>query len=229
MIVKIFIKAFFLSFLAAPFLIAGAQVIVPSNGTLDVPASGVVDYGCLSMDVQGTVSLSGTLTGGNLAIGSGGLFNGNSGTVLVGGNWSNSGQFNPGASTVTLTGRCGTGNVIVSGTSVFNNLTVSSSHGATFVIPSGSNITVNGTLTLQGTQGNPISLLASTSQLAVISLGPNAQVVQSNTSLTNVQIGNAIVAQSIPTLHEYAMGLLVLLMSSFVALVMHRSRRKHIL
>jgi hypothetical protein len=112
---------------------------------------------------------------------------------------------------------------------VFNNLTLSSSHGATFVIPSGSNITVNGTLTLQGTQRNPISLLASTSQLAVISLGPNAQVVQSNTSLTNVQIGNAIVAQSIPTLNEYALGLLVLLMSSFVALVMHRIRPKHFL
>jgi hypothetical protein len=143
-------------------------------------------------------------------INTGGVLNGSSGTLSVSGNWSNSGTFNAGTGSVVFTDGCAAGARTFTGNTVFNNLTLTSTTGRNFIIPSGTNITVNGTLTLQGTPGQPISLTSSAGQLAVINLGPSAQVIRNDVALGNVQIG---AVTGVPTLSEYGLMLLAMLMA----------------
>ena len=197
--------------------IAFAQVTVPSGGAISLPTGGNMDLSCNALNVLGTFSVNAgqATNAGGVAIASGGTLDSGQGTISVSGNWSNSGTFVPGTGTVVFTDGCATGNIVLSGGTTFNNLHLSSSTGRTFVIPSGANITVNGTLTLQGASGQPITLISSTGQTAVISLGPQATLVRNNVNFnSNVQIGAVLptVAQSIPTLSEYGLVSLALLM-----------------
>ncbi|WP_242421336.1 IPTL-CTERM sorting domain-containing protein [Acidovorax sp. Root267] len=193
---------------------AWAQFTIPAGSSFDVPG-GSIDMGCLPVQVEGSLNIiTGQFsTSGNLNVAGTGVFNGGSGLLTVGGDLSSSGTFNPGSGTVALTDGC-TGNTSqLSGTLVFQNLTLSSTTGRTFVIPAGTNITVLGTLTLQGAPGQNIQLISSGGGTAVINLGPGATVNQAFTSLAgNVQIGGAAVATNIPTLSEYGLMLLALLM-----------------
>ncbi len=193
---------------------AYAQVVVPLGGDLNVPAGGM-DLACVPLQVQGTVNVNAGLlsTVGNVGIDPSGVVNGGQGTITVGGNWSSSGQFNPGTGTVVFNGGCTANPVTISGTTVFNNLKLTSSTDGTFVVPVGTQLTVNGTLTLQGAPGHPLNLVSSGAQTAVITLGPNAQVVRDNvTQAPNVQIGAALAA--IPTLSEWGLALLSLLVAA---------------
>lgn len=192
---------------AALSLTSWAQVSVPTGGDLVVPPGGAMNLGCTSLNVSGSFALnSGQLSSvGGVSIGSGGSVNGGSGTFNVSGNWSNSGTFVPGTGSVVFYDGCASGPITITGTTAFNNLTLSSSTGRTFVVPEGSGITVNGTLTLQGAPGQPITLASSGSGTAVINLGPGAQVVRSHVNVNgNVQIG-ASATKSIPTLGEWAL------------------------
>jgi hypothetical protein len=67
-----------------------------------------------SFDIKGDLTSSGTIT----------VATGSTSAISVGGEWSDVGVFNPGASTVTLTGTSGTKNVTSGTTSKFNNLTI---------------------------------------------------------------------------------------------------------
>lgn len=209
--------------LAAP---AWAQLVIPSGGSFDVPG-GSMDMGCLSVEVEGSLNIiAGQFsTTSNLNVAGTGTFNGGSGVLAVGGDLSSTGTFNAGNGTVALTDGC-TGNTSqLSGTMVFQNLTLSSATGRTFVIPAGTNITVLGTLTLQGAPGQNIQLVSSGGGTAVINLAPGATVNQSFASVAgNVQIGGAAVATSIPTLSEYGLMLLALLMG-MAAFWQHRRSR----
>jgi hypothetical protein len=192
-----------------------AQVTVPVGGTTNV-GSGSMNLGCAALNVLGTFNLnSGQVSNtGDVTIAATGTLNGGQGTLSVSGNWSNSGTFIPGTGTVIFTDGCFLGPLQITGTTVFNNLTLTSSNGRTFVIPAGANITVNGTLTLQGTSGQPISLVSSSGQLAIINLGPSAQVIRNFANVNdNVQIGAAPSVQGIPTLSEFGLILLALLMA----------------
>ncbi|BEU97532.1 IPTL-CTERM sorting domain-containing protein [Acidovorax sp. DW039] len=178
------------------------------------------------MDMQGTLNLSGgTLTvDTDVTFGSGASITGNNGVIAVGGNLISSGNINTGSNSVVLRDGCDPGNSSqINGNFVFQNLTLSSTTGRTFVIPAGANITVLGTLTLQGAPGQNIQLVSSGGGAAVINLGPSATVSQTFTSVAgNVQIGNAIAtAKSIPTLSEYGLMLMTLLIG-LVALWYHR-------
>lgn len=196
--------------------VAFAQVNVPAGGSMDVPAGATLSLGCSALSVQGTLNVnSGQVSGtGDVNIASTGTVNGGQGTMSISGNWSNSGAFVPGTGTVIFTDGCAVGPLQITGATVFNNLTLTSSNGRTFVIPVGANITVNGTLTLLGSAGQPIQLVSSTGQTAVISLGPSAHVVQNFVNVSgNVQIGAISVAQPIPTLSEYGLIVLSLLLA----------------
>lgn len=186
-----------------------------------------MDMGCLSVEVEGSLNIiAGQFsTTSNLNVAGTGTFNGGSGVLAVGGDLSSTGTFNAGNGTVALTDGC-TGNTSqLSGTMVFQNLTLSSATGRTFVIPAGTNITVLGTLTLQGAPGQNIQLVSSGGGTAVINLAPGATVNQSFASVAgNVQIGGAAVATSIPTLSEYGLMLLALLMG-MAAFWRHRRSR----
>ncbi len=200
-----------------------AQVTVPPGGEINVPSGGNMNLGCNSLIVQGNFNVNGGQVSGagGVNINTGGTVDAGSGSIVVSGNWSNSGNFVPGTGTVTFTDGCATGNIVISGQSSFNNLSLTSTSGLTFVVPAGSNITVTGTLTLQGTSGQPISLVSSSGQTAIINLGPNATVVNNNTNINNVQIGSPVPA-SIPTLSEY--GLMAL--ASLMLMLAYRQKKR---
>jgi len=170
-----------------------ALVTVPAGGMIDAPA-GSVNLACDGLTVLsgGTyqVGASSVLNTGNVNLQ--GTLNGGSGTVQVTGNWSNSGTFNAGSGTVIFAGSCGSGVQTISGpnTTIFNNLTLTSQSGQTCGAQ-GQYLTVNGVLTLAG---GPIP--------PCIVLGPSATVV-----------GASYAPQAIPTLSEWAMILLSLLLA----------------
>ncbi|WP_422843395.1 IPTL-CTERM sorting domain-containing protein [Acidovorax sp. M2(2025)] len=198
--------------LAAP---AWAQFVIGAGGSMDMSGGGSMDMGCASVEVEGSLLIGDGqfATSSNLNVAGSGEFNGGSGVLAVGGDLSSSGTFNAGSGSVVLTDGC-TGNTSqLSGTMVFQNLTLSSTSGRTFVIPAGTNITVLGTLTLQGAPGQNIQLVSSGGGTAVINLGPSASVTQTFTTVTGtVVIGGAAAAASIPTLGETSLLLLALLM-----------------
>lgn len=179
---------------------AQAQYSIDPGATTTLPPGGALNVGCLPVNVQGTLNIgSGQVSSsGTLSI-QGGTVNGGSGIITVGGGWNNSGTFNAGTGSVIFNAACTAGPVQVSGNTVFNNLTLTSSTGSAFVIPAGSNIRVNGVLTLQGITGSPIQLVSSGGQPAVITLGPSAQLVSSNAIVPcSVQIGAPSAQCSVP-------------------------------
>ena len=195
---------------------AWAQFTIGSGATFDVPAGGTYDTACTSVEVDGVLNVSSGVfsTGSNFNIAGTGVVNDTAGTVMVGGDFSSTGTFNAGTGTVTLTDGCVGNTTHLSGTLVFQNLTLSSTTGRTFVIPAGSSVTVLGTLTLQGTPGQNIQLVSSGGGTAVITLGPAATVNRNFVTVAgNVQIGAAAATtHSIPTLSEYGLMLLSLLL-----------------
>lgn len=186
---------------------------------MDVPPGAILDAACGGVDVQGQVNLtSGQLrTGGDLVIGSSGTLNSSDGSLSVGGNLSSTGTFNAGNSTVELTDGCGGNTTQISGNLVFQNLVLNSGTGRTYAIQAGSQITVLGTLTLQGASGKNLQMVSSNGGAVVVNLGPSANVVSHFVSVaSNVQIGAAAgMVRSVPTLSEYG----VLVLSMLLALV----------
>lgn len=206
-----------------------AQVTVPAGASMRMPTGSTLNLACTIIDVAGSLSLSTSqLNAANgVRIQSGGGVNGGASTIYVSGNWSNSGIFTAGTSAVVFDDRCATGPITISGQTTFNHLTLSSNSGRTFVLPQGSNITVNGTLTLQGAPGKPITLQSSGGGTAVVNLGPGAQFVQSNANVGgNVQIGSTpprpSTPASIPTLSEWGQ----LITATLVALLAVRTLRR---
>lgn len=191
--------------------VAAPQVSVPVGGTQIVPTGGSLGLGCTALGISGQFALNGGQINGasGISISPSGQLDAGSGTVRISGSWSNNGNFVPGTSTVVFNDGCAVGPISISGTTVFHNLTLTSSSGRTFVLPEGSRITVNGTLTLQGAPGTPIQVVSSGAGTAVVTLGPGATVFRENATVNgNVQIGVTSALSSIPTLSEWALLLL---------------------
>lgn len=208
-----------------------AQFTVPVDATVDMPAGTLVDLGCTPVQVQGNLNLLTTQmsTASNFDIAGTGVVNGIAGTLTVGGDLTSGGTFNAGTTAVLLTDGCTGGNTThLAGTLVFQNLTLSSTSGRAFVIPAGSQITVLGTLTLQGTPAQPIQLLSSGAGTAAISLGP-AAVLNQNMAIVagNVQIGAMpadAAVRAVPATGAHSVVLLSLLLG-LAALRYQRSGR----
>ena len=101
------------------------------------------------LNVGGDITIAGTLDAGTGA--------GGASTVTASGNWSNSGTFTAGTSTVVLNGT----SQILSGDTVFNNLNKTVTTADTLTFTAGSTQTVNGTLTLDGDPGQLLGLRSS--------------------------------------------------------------------
>ncbi len=210
---------------AMPAAMAFAQVTVPPDAGLHFPTGSVMGMACTGLEVSGAVSLEASQVqrAAGVQIEPGGTLAAGAGTVTVSGDWVNNGTFAAGTGTVIFDDACASGPIALAGTTVFNNLTLSSLNGRSFVLPQGSHITVNGTLTLQGTPAMPIQLASSGGGTAVLNLGPGAQVVRSNANVNaNVQIGAAAVA--VPTLSEAGRALAAALLALAAAATF---RRRH--
>jgi len=209
---------------------AAAQSFVIGGGTLlDLPAGGSIDLGCIPLDVQGELNLNAGqfATASHAAIASGGIFNGGQGTLLIGGNLRNNGILNAQMGSVVMGDGCVGSSSQISGSFVFQNLSLTSKTARTFLLPPGTQITVLGTLTIQGAPRQNVQLMSAGSVTAVIRLGPQANVVRNFVNvLPNVQIcaSAADAPQAIPSSSRYALMMLSLLLATFGAWRCRRSR-----
>jgi hypothetical protein len=121
---------------------SGTQTIGGSSGT--------TFYNVVTSGTTNTVTALATNISGNLSIGNGTTFATGGYYLPIGGNWTNSGTFNPGTGIVEFTGT--NPSTIISGsppgTNSFYNLKLSKTGGATWTVPSGTLITVNGVMTI---------------------------------------------------------------------------------
>jgi len=159
-----------LACLLAP--LARADLIVPANSQTSLN-SGTADLSCTDVVVGGTLNVNaGALKNvRNLTIQPGGVVNGGSGVIEVGGNWSNSGNFAAGTSTVNFRELCGAGPASISGSTTFFAASFVSAIGRTYVFAVGSTQTITSLLQIAGTQANPIQFRSSSSgQVAFIDL-----------------------------------------------------------
>lgn len=197
--------------------VAHANLSIPPGSSFSIPPGSSFDLSCGVLDVQGDLILnSGELSQTqDVVIADGGTLDAGTGTLFVGQSWTNNGTFIPGDSTVVVDDSCGSDPIVFSGATTFNNLTIISSSGRSVVLPPGNGLVVNGTLTLQGSAGQPLLLESSGPGLAIIQLGPDAQVVSSNLSVaSNVSIGvQSSHIAAIPSTSTLGLGLLAILLA----------------
>jgi hypothetical protein len=102
------------------------------------------------------------------------VINGGSASVTLAGNWSNTGSFVAGTSTISFVDNaaCATLSAI-NGTTTFFNLSLVSSTGKFYEFQAGSTTTVTGLLTVQGTAGTSIKIISTLPGLAAnLTLAP---------------------------------------------------------
>jgi hypothetical protein len=119
--------------------------------------------GCTNVTIGGILNLNtATVTGDrNLTIQPGGVVNGGSGSINLAGNWSNTGAFAAGTSTVSFTDNapCASSSTIT-GPTTFFNLSMVSSTGKTYAFQAGTTTVVGGLLTIQGNAGTSIKIVS---------------------------------------------------------------------
>ena len=193
-----------------------AQLTVVSGSTYALAGS-QSSMACTNVSVQGTLNVGSTDLSqvASIDISSGGQVLAGSSTISLGRNWSNNGTYTPGTGTVLINDVCSSGPSEISGNTQFNNLTLSSSTGRSFILSDGAVITISGILRIEGTQANPITLSTRTGESAKIQLMPGAQIINSNGSVA-APISIVQVAQPIPTLNQWMMFFLCALMMYLV-------------
>lgn len=166
-----------LATLALSIALAGpvaADLVVPPGGTQDL-AGGSMDLACTDVVVGGTLIVgSGALTNvRHLTIQAGGEIQGSSGTIEIGGDWSNAGTFTSGTGTVQFRDLCSLPSAAISGSTTFANASFVTATGKNYVFAVGSTQTVTGTLEIAGTSGQPIQFRSSSpGSVASINLLP---------------------------------------------------------
>lgn len=139
---------------------AHGAINVPSGGSVSL-AGGAMDMGCTDINVAGSLQVgSATISAvHNVTIQAGGTLDGGSGSITMAGNWSNSGTFLPGTSSIFFVDNpaCAPSSTL-SGNTSFYNLSLISSLGKIYTLTSGSTQTTLNGLTIQGTSANPIQI-----------------------------------------------------------------------
>ena len=226
---------------------AHADLVVPSGGQYTT-GGGRTDLACTDVVVAGTLFVaSGSLVNvRHLTIQPGGTIDGGSGEIQVGGNWSNTGTFGAGASTVRLVDGCGLATATVSGNTTFFNARFVSTTGKNYVFQVGTTQIIGGLLEILGTAANPIQFRSSApGQVANINLLPAGTQSILHVGVTDVWAtgqhlapnltnegggGNAfnwfgalnVTEIPIPTLGQLALLALAALLGSFAILELRR-------
>lgn len=154
---------------AAPW--AHADLVVPVNSVVNL-ASGTVDLACTDVIVAGTLELaSGSVVNArHVTLEAGDTFDGGSGFVTLGGNWTNTGQFIPGASAVRFRDLCGLTSAAI-GNTTFSTASFVTAIGKNYVFAVGSTQIINDLLEIAGTTALPIQFRSSVAgQVASINL-----------------------------------------------------------
>jgi hypothetical protein len=167
---------------------ARADLIVPPNGNTSVNG-GTIDLACTDVTVAGTLQLgTGSLINvRNLTIQAGGTIDGGSGTIALGGNWSNAGTFVAGTSTVQFRDLCSFAFATVAGNTGFATASFVSSVGKSYVFAVGSTQSVSGILEIAGTLAQPIAFRSSMpGQVANINLSNSGTQQIQHVGVTDV-------------------------------------------
>ncbi|HEX4522074.1 MAG TPA: IPTL-CTERM sorting domain-containing protein [Casimicrobiaceae bacterium] len=107
----------------------------------------------------------------NVTIQPGGLLNGGSGLIEVGGNWSNSGSFASGTGTVNFRDLCAGGSATINGNTTFHRASFVTATGKNYVFAAGSTQMVTSVLEIAGTASTPIQFRSSAlGQVAFVNL-----------------------------------------------------------
>lgn len=187
---------------------APGSYTIGSAARTDVTGS-TLELNCNYLNVRGELTVgNGTVRSANDVTITSGRINGGSGTINAEASWFNNGTFVAGTGTVVFSGQCATAPIRVTGNNQFCNLTLG--NGQTIVFPPGRLTTVNCKLDL----GSGNTLNSGGGQTAFIALGPGATVT-GNAQLNNVVIGPPLPSstRSVPTLSEYALMLLSMLLA----------------
>jgi hypothetical protein len=142
---------------------AVADLVVPANAVVSL-SSGQFDLACTDVVVAGTLRLD---TGSvvnvrHVTVQAGGVIDGSAGTVRLGGNWTNGGQFIPGTSRVEFRDLCSLPSSTLAGNTTFANLSLVSSFGKNYAFTAGQTQTVGGLLEITGTLSQPIQIRSTT-------------------------------------------------------------------
>jgi hypothetical protein len=143
--------------LAAP--ASAGNVTVGSGSTLDL-GSANLDLGEAGLNIAGTFA-AGTATvdqARDVSIQPGGTLNGESATLNVCGDWSNSGTFNAGSGSVNFVDGCGLTLAVISGNTTFAGLSMTTATAKEYRFTAGSTQTVTGLLSLLGSAGNLLQI-----------------------------------------------------------------------
>lgn len=153
---------------------ARADLIVPANAVYTTNG-GQTDLACTDVVVAGTLNVNsgGLVNVRHLTIQPGGVIDGGSGVIQLGGNWVNTGTFTAGTSTVRFNDLCGLTAATIGGSTAFFNARFVSTSGKSYVFPVGATQTVAGLLEIAGTAPNPIQFRSgSPGQVASLNLLP---------------------------------------------------------
>ncbi len=138
---------------------SAAQLNVAAGSSLDL-GTGSLDLGCADLVVAGTLAAgTGVIDWAeDVSINSGGTLNGESASLYVTGDWSNSGSFNAGSSSVRFADGCGLSSATISGSSTFFDLEMTTSMGKLVAFEAGATTTVTDLLALMGALGNLLAI-----------------------------------------------------------------------
>ncbi len=169
-------------------MLAAADVTVPANavGSLN---GGTLDLGCTDLIVAGTLQVGSgqVLKVRNVTIQPGGALDGGSGSIELGGNWSNSGGFLAGTGTVRFRDLCALASATISGNSSFANARFVTSTGKNYVFAVGSVQTITHVLEITGTTAQPIQFRSTApGQVASINLTPSGTQQIAHVGVTDV-------------------------------------------
>jgi len=226
---------------------ARADLIVPAASAMSL-ASGVVDLACTDLIVGGTLHVDSgqVINVRHVTIQAGGTINGNAGLISLGGNWSNTGTFAAGTSTVRFRDACGAGSSSISGSTTFANASFVTATGKNYVFAVGTTQTVSNLLEIAGTAPQPIQFRSATPGLvAFINLLPGGTQQIQHVGVTDVWATGQWLAPNltneggggnanrwfgmpasiapVPTLADAALAALALLLA---AAGMHGARRR---
>jgi hypothetical protein len=227
---------------------ARADLVVPANATVNL-ASGSLDLACTDVVVAGTLQVASAsiLNARHVTILAGGAIDGGSGSIALGGNWSNAGQFVAGTSAVRFRDLCSLTAATVAGSTTFSTASFVTATGRNFVFEVGSTQTINALLEIAGTAALPIQFRSAVpGQVAYVNLVPSGTQQIQHVGVTDVWAtgqwlapnltnegggGNANrwfgqgAATPIPTLAETMLAVLAALLAAIGAWRLRRHRR----
>lgn len=142
---------------------AVADFVVPPNAVINLSA-GQFDLACTDLIVGGTLHMdTGSVTNiRHVTIQPGGVLDGSAGTIRLGGDWTNGGQFTAGTSHVEFRDLCSFTFSTLTGATTFANLSFVSASGKSYRFTAGQTQTVGGILEIAGTAAQPIQIRSTT-------------------------------------------------------------------